>query len=100
MMGPDATPIPVIAPQMPMALARSARSVKVLVMIDSVVGNTSAAPTPMTTRAPMSASVEPARAARTLPRPKMISPMMSERRRPNRSLNVPPTSTRAANARL
>ena len=100
MIGPDATPIPVIAPQMPMALARSPRSVNVLVMIDSVVGNTSAAPTPMTTRAPMSHSVDPDSAARTLPPPKMTSPTMSERRRPNRSLKVPPTRTNAANARL
>ncbi len=45
-MGPKATPIPVVAPQMPMALARSARSVNTLDRIDSVFGNTMACSTP------------------------------------------------------
>ena len=38
---------PVIAPQIPIALARSPRSVKTLVMIDSVAGKISAAPMPI-----------------------------------------------------
>ena len=46
--GPTATPRPVIAPQTPMARARSSRPVYRLEMIDSVAGKISAAPTPMT----------------------------------------------------
>src|SRR3989442_1650895 len=51
-----------MAPQMPMACARSRRSLKVLEMIDRVVGKITAAPTPMTRRAAMRPPVVPAAA--------------------------------------
>ena len=63
MIGPSAMAMPVLAPQSPIALARSPRSVKTLVMIESVVGKMIAAPTPMTARVAISASVLPASAA-------------------------------------
>ncbi len=50
MIGPTATDAPVAAPQMPMAWARSTRSGKTLEMIDSVVGKTTAAPSPASAR--------------------------------------------------
>ena len=52
--GPMAMPTPVVAPHSPMALARSPRSVKTLTSNESVDGNMSAAPSPMTARAAMS----------------------------------------------
>ena len=53
--GPKATPSPVMAPHSPMARARSPRSVNTLEMIDSVAGKISAAPTPITARTAISA---------------------------------------------
>ena len=55
MIGPTATPSPLIAPQMPIAFARSPRSVNTFVMIESVAGKISAAPMPMTARTAISA---------------------------------------------
>ncbi len=55
LMGPKATPSPVIAPHSPMARARSPRSVNRLEMIDKVAGKISAAPTPITARTTISA---------------------------------------------
>ena len=52
--GPIATPTPVVAPQSPMALARSERSVKMLAINDSVEGKIAAAPIPMNARAAIS----------------------------------------------
>ena len=54
--GPSATAMPATPDHSPMASARSRVSVKTLVRIDSVAGMISAAPMPMTARAPMSAS--------------------------------------------
>ena len=55
LIGPRATPSPVIAPHSPMARARSPRSVNRLEMIDRVAGKISAAPTPITARTAISA---------------------------------------------
>ena len=52
--GPSAMPMPVVAPQRPIARARSARSVKTLVSRESVAGKISAAPSPITARAAIS----------------------------------------------
>ena len=52
--GPNATPMPVVAPQIPMAFARSVRSGKTFDRIERVLGNTIAAPIPMTARAAVS----------------------------------------------
>ena len=69
--GPMATPRPETPAQMPMALARSAGSVKTLVRMDRVAGMISAPPMPMNARAPMSAPAEPLKAATTEPTPKI-----------------------------
>ena len=53
--GPNATPSPVIAPHSPIARARSPRSVYKLEMIASVAGKINAAPTPITARTATSA---------------------------------------------
>jgi hypothetical protein len=57
--GPMATPRPTAPAQTPMARPRS-RGSKTLAMIDSVAGMTAAAPRPITARAQMSWSAEPA----------------------------------------
>jgi hypothetical protein len=67
---------------MPMAWARSRRSLKVLEMIDRVVGKITAAPTPITRRAAMRPPVVPAAAPAAVAVPKMASPVTSAARRP------------------
>ncbi len=57
---PAAAPLPPIAPQIPSALFRSAPSSNVVVMIESVAGETIAAPSPCTARAAIKHAVEPA----------------------------------------
>ena len=52
--GPSATATPATPDQMPIAIARSRAFVNTLVRIDSVAGMISAAPTPITARAPTS----------------------------------------------
>ena len=97
--GPTATPRPVIAPQIPMARARSSRSVYRLEMIDSVAGKISAAPTPITARTATSAvgvSTSPPTADAV---PNTASPDSSAPLRPKRSPRLPPASTSAANVR-
>ena len=68
-MGPSAIARPVLAPQIPIARARAARSVKTFVMIESVVGKIIAAPMPITARVAISASDEETSAARPFPTP-------------------------------
>ena len=68
-MGPSATAAPVLAPQRPIARARSRRSVKMLLMIDSVVGKMTAAPTPIRARVAVRAVALVVRAASALPKP-------------------------------
>lgn len=58
--GPSATAAPAVAPQAPMALARVARSGKVWLMIDRVVGKMNADAAPISTRHPIRAPVLPA----------------------------------------
>ncbi len=70
--GPSATASPVDAPQTPIARARAARSVKV--RIDSVVGNTIAAPTPITARAAISSVVVSHRLPAGCPGRRPLSP--------------------------
>ena len=52
--GPIAIPTPVVAPHSPMALARSARSVKMFEISDRVAGKIRAAPKPIAARAAIS----------------------------------------------
>ena len=94
--GPMATPRPETPAQMPMALARSAGSVKTLVRMDSVAGMISAPPMPMKARAPMSAPADPLNAAAADPMPKMARPAVRARRRPNLSPRAPAVRSRLA----
>ena len=94
-----ATPRPDTPAQMPMALARSAGSVKTLVRMDSVAGMISAPPMPMNARAPMRALAEPLKAASTEPTPKMARPAVRAPRRPNLSPRAPAVSSRLAKTR-
>ena len=96
--GPKATPIPTVAPHTPIALARSTRSVNTLDRIDSVLGKTMAAPTPITARAAISWPVEVPSEPAAVPIPKTARPVISAPLRPNRSLRLPAASTKAQNA--
>ena len=89
---PAAAPLPPIAPQIPSALFRSAPSSNVVVMIESVAGDTSAAPRPCTARAATSTPIEPASPHASDAREKSATPAMNTRRRPSRSARRPPSS--------
>ena len=80
--GPRATARPVVADQMPMALARSVGSVNTLDRIARVAGNTSAAPMPIAARAAISPSAVPANAAQIDVAPKSRSPICMAPLRP------------------
>ena len=67
-------------------------------MIDSVAGMISAAPTPIAARTAISWPDEPANGATRLARPKTEMPTWRPSLRPRRSLSVPKTSRRPANA--
>jgi hypothetical protein len=82
---------------MPMAIARSRESVKTLVRIDSVAGMMSAAPTPMTARAPTSWPTPFENAATADATAKITRPIVSAPRRPKRSPSAPAVSSRPAN---
>ena len=98
--GPMAMPTPVVAPHSPMAMARSPRSVKTLTSSESVEGNMSAAPSPMTAREAMSSPVVAEIAPARLAGAKTARPMSSVPLRPRRSLKLPAARTRAAKTRL
>ncbi len=99
-MGPTAMPMPETPAQMPMALARSLGSVKVLVRIERVAGMMMAPPTPMSDRVAMSCDAEPAKADNTEPVPKIMSPMLSAFLRPKRSPRLPAVSSSPANTKV
>jgi curli biogenesis system outer membrane secretion channel CsgG len=69
-------------------------------MMASVVGVTSAAPSPCTARAAMSTSAEPARPAASEAVVKTANPIRNRRLRPNASARRPPASRRPANTRM
>ncbi len=99
MIGPAATATPLTALQIPIALARSPGSVKVLVRIASVAGKISAAPTPISARPAMSISALPASPANADVAPNTTRPTMSARLRPYRSPSPPAASSRPVNTR-
>ena len=80
--GPAATPMPTTAPQTPSAAARSRRSRKVLLMIDSVVGKITAAAAPIANRAAISAPAESTTAPTMLAAANPSRPRISAGRRP------------------
>ena len=91
--GPIASESAETPAQMPIAVPRC-RSGKVAVMIDSVAGFISAAPTPCTLRAAISEPALPARPHHREAAVKITSPAMKMRRRPSRSASLPPLRSR------
>ncbi len=80
--------------QMPIAVPRSCGG-KVTVMIESVAGFISAAPSPWTTRAAIRIVASPARPHASDESVKMARPTTNIRRRPKRSASLPPVSMNA-----
>ena len=99
-MGPKATAMPEVAPQMPSAFWRSDGSVKMSVRMASEAGNTNAAATPISARAEISAPVLWLTAARTEKAPKNARPTCMTGLRPSRSPTPPPARSRPAKVRL
>ena len=98
--GPTAIPTPVLAPQSPIARARSRRSVNTLVSRDSVAGKISAAPSPITARAAISSPGLFPNPPAKLEAAKTTNPAINTPLRPTRSPRLPAASTNAANIRL
>ena len=78
---------------MPIAVPRW-RGGKVAAMIESVAGFISAAPTPWTTRAPISTCSLLAKPQKNDDTVKITRPVMKMRRRPSMSASLPPVSSR------
>ena len=90
--GPRANPAPLVAAQKPSARWRSASSVNMLVMIESVDGMISAAPIPMPALAAISMPTRAESAAQVDPAANTASPATNVRLRPTRSAMLPATS--------
>ena len=98
--GPSAIAMPAVAPQSPIARARSPRSTKMFEISDSVAGKTIAAPSPITQRAAISPPELVISPPAPLARPNTARPASSMPLRPKRSDSEPATSRNAANTRL
>lgn len=88
------------APQTPMARARAAGSVKVLVMIDMATGFSIEPPTAWTARKAISVSRLGAREQSSEPSAKTASPVTKTLRRPIRSAVEPASIRRQARTRV
>lgn len=84
---------------MPIALARSVGSVKVVMMIESAAGAMIAPPNPCTARAATSNACEPASPQKSEASVKRASPTMNTRLRPKRSPALPPRSRKPPKVR-
>ena len=100
MIGPRATPMPLVAPQRPIARWRSAGSRNMLLMIDSVDGIISAPPMPMLARAAIRVPTSPEKAAQAEPPAKTARPASSVFLRPIRSARLPAASSEPANTTM
>ncbi len=98
--GPSATLSPAVAAQIEIAVARSAGRVNTLTRIASVAGKMRAAPTPISARAPISASASPANAPSALKAPNHAMPMSRTPLRPRRSPKLPAASSKPANTNV
>ena len=78
-------------PKMPIALARSAGSVKIVMISESATTDTMAPPKPCTALATTRNSFEPASPQASEVAVNSARPMRNSRRRPNRSLSRPPS---------
>ena len=96
--GPIASAIAETPAQMPIAIPRS-RAAKVAVMIESVAGIISAAPTPCTARAPISSGALDERPQASDESVKTTRPIVKISRRPSRSPSLPPVSRSDAKVR-
>ena len=94
--GPSAIATPATAPHRPMARARSARSVKIFEIRDSVAGKVMAAPSPITDRAAISSAGLVVKPPARLAAPNTTSPASSIPLRPSRSDRLPNVSSSAA----
>ena len=99
-MGPTATDAPEVAPQIPMALARSVGSVNTVVKMAKVAGKMKAAATPIDARAAIREAVDVASAAHSDVAMNPTRPICITGFRPRRSATAPPASNSAANGRL
>jgi len=95
MTGPSAAPRPTVAPHRPSASPRRCGGVT-LAMSVTVSGVTIAAPTPWMARAAISTPMLGASAEAALPAVNTVTPMISRRRRPNRSPSAAPVSSSTA----
>ncbi len=98
--GPSATLSPAVAAQIAMAAARSRGRVNTLTSRASVAGKISAAPTPISARAPISWSASAAKAPSPLNSPNQAMPISNAPLRPKRSPRLPAASRRLANTRV
>ena len=98
--GPNATAMPDVAPQMPRAFCRSDGSGKTLVRMARLAGKTKAAATPISARVEISVPVVCDHAAAAEKRPKKTRPICMVPLRPKRSPMPPPANSSPANARL
>ena len=89
---PNAPPPAAIALHTPSAFVRSAPSAKVVVMIDSAAGETSAPPSPCSAREATSNSDDVARPLSSDATVNTITPATNTLRRPIRSPARPPSS--------
>ncbi len=99
MSGPNPTPNPATAAQIPMAFAPSSLG-KTSVSMESVEGMMSAPPIPIRARATISCALESAYAAYSLESPKITRPSWSARFRPNQSPSRPMVRSRPAKTRM
>ena len=91
--GPRANPSPLVPAQKPMARCRCLASRNMSVMIASVDGIISAAPTPMLARAAISTPTDPENADHAEPPANATRPARNVRLRPTRSARLPATSS-------
>jgi hypothetical protein len=98
--GPRAMPMAEKPAHTAMARARSAGTVKTLLMMDRVAGMISAPPMPIRARVAIRLFGEWTRADATEPAPKINRPMLRPRRRPKRSPRLPAESSRPAKTRV
>ena len=96
MMGPSATPSPVVAAHMLIARCRSRGSRYMSVMMDRVDGIISAPPMPIPARAAISRPTDPENAAPAEPTANSARPARYVRLRPIRSARLPAVSSSPA----
>ena len=98
--GPNASANPDIAPNTPIARARSARSGNVVATIAIATGLSIVPPTACTARAAINHPAVGARLHNSDPSPNAASPIWNTRRRPTRSAVDPASNSRLASTKV